>query len=173
MPQEDERNSNRYAVSPASINAPAQNEVDTTEASGGVSGLDRSMAMYSPPQTFLASFLGGPLAAAWLMSRNYRALGRVRPANRILWIGGVFTVLVLMIAFMLPERAPNSLVPILYSAAIYQYNTLVFGKVCREHFAAGGRKQSWWRVVGVGLLSLVILMGIMVAAAVIFPGLFG
>jgi hypothetical protein len=59
-----------------------------------------------------------------------------------------------------------------YSFAIYQYASFLFKTSYQQHLAAGGRAGSWWRVIGVSLLGLLILTGVLLAIAFAAPGLF-
>jgi hypothetical protein len=164
MKEEDPHNP--YAVSPATIDGTTR---DDHHHPGRPTTSD---ALYSPGQMFFGAFLGGPLAAAWLMSRNYLVLARADRAKQTLWLGVLVTVLVLMVAFMMPPQVPNAIWPILYSLGIYSYATHQFGEITRQHYAAGGPKPSSWRVVGAGLASVAILMVAMIAFGSMFPSLF-
>ena len=163
---------NPYAVSPASIDGAARTDDTARDNRRQSSGPTTSDALYSPGQMFFGAFLGGPLAAAWLMSRNYQVLNRAERAKQTLWLGVLVTVLVLMVAFMMPPQVPNAIWPILYSLGIYSYAAHQFGEITRQHYAAGGPKPSSWRVVVAGLVSVAILLVAMVAFATIFPSLF-
>ena len=160
---------NPYAVSPASIDGAHR---DDPSGHNGAPRPPVTEALFSPVQIFFGAFLGGPLASAWLMSRNYLALERAERAKQTLWLGVLFTVLVLMVAFMLPETVPNAVWPIAYSIGIYYYGKNQFGEITQRHYAAGGAKPSSWRVAGVGVASVVVIMLAMVVFASIFPSLF-
>ena len=132
----------------------------------------QNVAMYSPRQIFLASFVGGPAAAAWFISRNYRALSRPERVRQSLVLGGVAMGALMLLVFLLPQKTPNNALPIVYSAAIYYYARKEFGSVVTSHLAAGGPKGSWWLVVGIALLSVVAFLGLVVAVALLFGALF-
>ncbi len=128
--------------------------------------------LYSPRQIYVASFLGSPIAAAWFIHRNFMTLGNESRALRTLWLGFAATVAVVIAGFYLPNHFPNVLLPIVYSYAIYQYALLLFKSAYSTHLSGGGRKGSWWMVIGVSLLAALILMGIAFATALAIPGLF-
>jgi hypothetical protein len=170
MTEEDPKNP--YAVSPASIDGATRTDTTARDNHRQSGGPTTPEPLYSPGQVFFGAFLGGPLAAAWLMSRNYLVLARAERAKQTLWLGVLVTVLVLMVAFMMPPQVPNAIWPILYSLGIYSYATHQFGEITRQHYATGGLKPSSWRVVGAGLASVAILLVAMVAFGTIFPSLF-
>jgi hypothetical protein len=165
-----EGNDNPYSVSPASIEGGDRKGTDG--GNQGPSGPRPTDALYSPRQIFFGAFLGGPLAAAWLMSRNYLVLEDTERAKQTLWLGPLVTLLVLMVAFMMPPEVPNAVWPIAYSLGIYYYAIQQFAEITQQHYAAGGLKQSWWRVAGAGVASVVIIMVAIVLFASLFPSLF-
>lgn len=82
--------------------------------------------LYSPGQIFAASFLGSPIAAAWLVHRNFKALNPELRSLRTLWLGLAASVAVFVAAFYLPKHFPNALLPLAYSFAIYQCASFLF-----------------------------------------------
>jgi hypothetical protein len=122
---------------------------DSTAAQSAVDGL------YSSNQLFAASFIGAPIAAAWFAAHNVRALGKADKARKILFWGAFATVLVLGMAFVLPEDAPNIILPLAYSLAIRALSEKMF----KEH--AGGVIGSWWRVVSVSFAWLLVVLAVL------------
>ena len=131
-----------------------------------------SGALYSPRQIFVASFLGSPIAAAWFIHRNFMTLGNESRALRTLWLGLAATAAVIVVALYLPNRFPNAVLPLAYSIAIYQYALFLFKGAYNKHLTEGGRKGSWWVVIGVGLLAVLALAGVAFAIAFAAPSLF-
>src|SRR5262245_27211345 len=138
--------------------APPKANVDTGEpAATAVS----SARLYSSMQLALAAFIGSPVAAAWFGAANFRALGEPRKARQtILWGSGA-TVLVMALAFVLPDGTPSSVVPIAYSIGVRALAEQVFGARVKDHTSAGGQLGSWWRVVGISFL---FVLGLVVVA---------
>lgn len=162
-----EHSKNPYAVSPATLYGAERKDAGAKAGVGDEATLSLTQALYSPRQIYLAAFLGSPLAAGWFISRNYKTLDRPRLATRMLWLGLVATILAMAIAFVLPDKLPNSLWPLLYSTLIFLYANSQFEWLTKHHYAAGGRKGSWWAVIGISLLWAAILLG------VLFGALFG
>lgn len=138
---------NPYAPPKANV-ADAAADAAVTPVSGG---------LYTPGQHFVAAFIGSPIAAAWLAAANYRALGRDQDARGIILWGLVATAVVFALAMVLPDRFPNVVLPLTYCLVVRYLAKIRFGALVDAHRAAHGKIQSWWGVVGVGLLSLIII----------------
>jgi hypothetical protein len=107
--------------------------------------------LYTSRQIFVASFLGSPVAAAWIAAANLRALAQPQKARQVMYWGVAATAVALGIAFALPARTPGTFLPLAYSIAFRVFAGHQFGKDVRDHLNAGGAKGSWWRVIGIGL----------------------
>ena len=82
--------------------------------------MKRSQPLYSEKAIAGGAFVGGPLAAGIMMRRIFLNLNR-ESAARLSLIGGIVaTVLLAFVSMFLPENFPNSVLPALYCAAIYQ-----------------------------------------------------
>jgi hypothetical protein len=116
--------------------------------------------LYSSGQIFLASFLGSPIAAAWIAASNFRKLNQPTLARNLIVWGTISTVVVLVIAFFLPDRIPHSVFPLAYSIGIRAAAAKAFDSIVKEQKAAGSQMGSWWGVVGIGLLWLFFVLAI-------------
>ena len=110
--------------------------------------------LYTAGQVGLATFLGTPLAGCLLLAANYGVLGRGSARRQAIVWGVLSAVALLVLSMHLPEKFPNSVIPIGYTAGIYQFAKVSEGEAHKARFAAGGR-QSNWKVVGIGLGCLV------------------
>jgi hypothetical protein len=132
--------------------------------------------LYSPGQIALAAVLGSPLAACWFFACNFRELGQPKTAKHYLIWGGIGTAVLLVIAFFLPDRFPNSILPIAYTAGLFQAAKQLHGTTVARHISAGGRLGSWWSVVGISLLCLILvvvaLIGIVLLLSFVSPDRF-
>jgi hypothetical protein len=144
--------------------APPKSNVEPA-SSGSQTTLPASR-LYSPKQIAVATFLGSPLAGGWFVATNYRELGQDALATQSIWWGIAGAIVMMFIAFLLPDNFPNSVLPIACAAGVYSLVESKLGGAIKEHQAAGGPLFSWWRVVGVSLLCALILV------AVIFGVLF-
>ena len=142
-----------------------------TPPTAQVADVASSRTLYSPRQISVASLLGGPTAGAWFIHQNFMTLGNESRALRVLGLGFAATVILAVVGFYLPSRFPSSLLPIVYSVAIYQYASFLFKDAYNKHLTEGGRNGSWWMVTGVSLLAVLIFLGIGFAIAFAVPSL--
>jgi hypothetical protein len=126
-------------------------------------------ALYSPLQVAGASLLGGPIAACWLLAENYAVFGDPGARRLTLIWGVVGTIVILSSAFVLPEGFPSSILPTLYTLALYQVAKTYQGPGIEARLAAGHRKQSVWRVIGVGVVCLALIFGVLIAILLALP----
>lgn len=126
--------------------------------------------LYSSFQVGLAAFLGGPFAACWLLATNFAALGKPDARRQALLWGAVSTALLLALSFTLPAKFPQAVIPITYTVGLSQAARTYQGAAFAAHLAAGGRLGSYWRVVGVALSSLVVLVALGVAIGILLQG---
>lgn len=116
--------------------------------------------LVSANQLAVAAFVGGFAAAAWLAMTNYNAMGQPVEGRRMfLW--SILALFVVMgIGFALPEQIPGVVFPIAYAFAVRALAEQKFGAMVKTHRDAGGLLVSWWRVVGIALLTAIIIFGI-------------
>jgi hypothetical protein len=136
-------------------------EVQTTETPSGPA--------YSIKQITVAAFLGGPLAAFWLLAANYRLFRQSRNALFAIVAGILGTIAILAIAVILPPWFPNVVLPIAYTLGLRGLADILQGALLDEHVRNGGRVGSWWVVIGVSVLGIVVLVGLAFAFALLFP----
>src|SRR5688572_20884645 len=136
--------------------APPRSNVEVTP-SGSQTTLPASR-LYSPKQIAVATFLGSPLAGGWFMATNYRELGQEALATQAVWWGIAGAIVLMVIAFLLPDNFPNSVLPVACAVGMHSLVESRLGGAIKEHQAAGGPLFSWWRVVGISLLCAAILL---------------
>lgn len=125
--------------------------------------------LYTPIQVAVGAFVGSPLAACWLVAHNYRVQGEGRTANQ--WIiGGVLgTIGLLLLAYVLPKDIPITGGHIGYVVAFYNVQKMSNGALLAAHEAAGGRRGSWWSVIGWSLLAFTIVATLAIIGAFVLP----
>ena len=144
--------------------APPKTKLAEADADGAaLRGFPVESKPFTPRQHFVAAFLGAPIAAAWLAAHNYRALARMQDARQVVIWGIVATLVMFGIAVVLPEDFPNAVLPLAYCVVVLTLAKQRFGDFIDAHRAAGGEIGSWWRVVGIGLLSLLVVALILTA----------
>ncbi len=116
---------------------------------------------YSKRAIIIATFLGGPLAASYLIKKNYDTLEQPIKAKNSLIIGIASTIILFAGIFSIPEpiidKIPNSLIPLLYSGIVYLIVERLQGKILHKHKESDGKFHSGWKAAGVGGISLLII----------------
>jgi hypothetical protein len=123
---------------------------------------------YSPGQIAAATFLGTPIAGAWLMAQNYQAM-RSELFGQTIIFGVIATLVVFFLAAVLPDSTPNVLLPAVYTAIVQVIARSKQGPQFQAHIASGGKKHSNWRVAGIGLLFMVVVLLFMVGVLFLIP----
>ncbi|HLW50627.1 MAG TPA: hypothetical protein VKZ78_06610 [Sphingobacteriaceae bacterium] len=123
--------------------------------------MERTKRFYSQRAIAIATYFGGPLAAGYLIKKNYEVLEQPEHANKSLVIGIVATILLLAGLFSLPEetidKIPNALIPLIYTGLTYLIVSRIQGAHLKIHRESGGAFYSGWRAVGIGALAFLIL----------------
>jgi len=142
---------------------PLENEVEDSLESINASPVPEaetipSKPLFSPGQVYTGSMLGGPLAAAYFIKKNFDALGNEQGSKRAVILGISFAVLLILILPFLPSKTPNMVIPIAYSFAAYQ--VVKQYQRTKEQIAESAEYvfHSAWRVAGIGLFSMVIFL---------------
>jgi hypothetical protein len=146
--------------------APPKAPVVVTESDGD--SVAAATPLYTTWQMALAAFLGSPVAGAWLLAADLKALGQPVKARRTLWWGVLATIVSLGLAFVLPDKFPNSVIPLAGVFLVRAYGEQLLGGLLKAHEQADGALRSWWRVVGIGLLSAVIVLTVLAIAVFTF-----
>jgi hypothetical protein len=135
--------------------APPSSEVRDTAP---VTAVSRNAKLYTPTQIRAGSFLGGPIAAAYLLRENFLVLGRDTEARAtVVWGVAFFAGLMALLPF-LPTHVPNVLIPLLYSIAAGSIADK--WQLQKKAIVDSGRYQiqSNWRVVGMALLFMIVFL---------------
>ncbi|MFR0691680.1 hypothetical protein ACLUTX_19945 [Enterobacterales bacterium AE_CKDN230030158-1A_HGKHYDSX7] len=114
----------------------------------------------------IATFFGTPIAGAWVMMQNLKALGCLEEVRKAWMMGLGFTIGIFVIGYFLPDNISGAPMSIATVVGMYQFAKQTFGVALEQHAAGGGQWRSNWRAFGVSLLILAAVM------AVIFGGAF-
>ena len=121
----------------------------------------KDVKLHSMRGILIGTFLGGPLAAGYLVMENYQNLGNRDSASKSLIYGILGTIILFGITLALPEeimdRIPSAAISFVSVAVIYGIVQQQFGEIFLEHDAKDRTFYSRWRAVAVGLISLVLL----------------
>jgi hypothetical protein len=120
--------------------------------------------LYNDRAIFIGTFLGGPLAAGYLLAENYRHLGE-RSNARKTWLFTILGFLLIFgIAFLTPASGNSMgyLLPILYSYIASYLAKRLQGDLVKLHLQKMGVLYSNWRAVVVALIALAITIAFLI-----------
>lgn len=127
--------------------------------------MEENKKLYSQRAIGIATYIGGPLAAGILVRQNFINLNKERQGLNSLLFGIVSTFILFAGIFSIPDeiidKIPNSLIPLIYTGAIYLIVESIQGKDLKEFKENNGTFYSEWNAAGIGLLS-----GILIAAGI-------
>jgi hypothetical protein len=128
---------------------------------------------YSQRAIAIATYFGGPLAAGYLVKKNYETLEQPDNASKSLIIGIISTILIFAGIFSVPDeiidKIPNALIPLIYTGIIYLIVERIQGAALKNHKESGGEFYSGWKAAGVGAIAMVILiLGFAVSTSIYF-----
>jgi len=132
--------------------------------------LDKSIPegkIYKDKAFWVGIFLGGPLVAGYLFSENFKIIGQPENVKRT-WIITLLTTAVIFSGiFLIPENItiPNQIIPIAYTAIAFGLFKKYQEEKTIKHIKSGGLIHSWWRVVAVGIIGLLITITALFAFA--------
>mgnify|MGYP000633902483 CR=1 FL=1 len=113
--------------------------------------------LYTTTQVATACFFASFLASGLLIGFNYQKLGDKVSAWRSFVIGLVSTVVLLFIAFKLPENSPSYGIGLLSILIAKKWAEVEQGRALKIHKDKGGLPGSNWKVAGVVLMTLTVL----------------
>lgn len=123
---------------------------------------DNKSKVYTLAQIGLATYIGGPLAAGYLMNVNFKTLGKPKKAEKAIVLGILFTILLFAVIFSVPEnimdKVPRFLIPLIYTSIVYFLVEKYQGQELRSLAENKDSLYSIWRAIGIGIVSLAILL---------------
>ncbi|PIF30130.1 hypothetical protein CLU81_0533 [Flavobacterium sp. 9] len=113
----------------------------------------------------IATFLGGPLVAGYLIAENFRTFKDNKKA-KITWIITIVTIILSYGVFFfikninLPNEIINIsyiIIPVTYIAVTFYFAKIFQEQKSNEHIKNGGKYYSWWRIMLIAMIANFIL----------------
>jgi len=121
----------------------------------------KDIKLYSSKAISGATFLGGPLAAGYLIGENFKAIDKPIEGRNSLIIGIISTIILFGGIFMIPQniidKIPRQLIPLIYTGIIWGIVEWKQGDILKAHKENNNTFFSGWRAAGIGFISLLIL----------------
>jgi len=130
-------------------------------------------SFYTAGQIAIASLIGGSLAGAWLMRCNYQIFGEAGKARWaiVYWI--VSFVITLASGILIFKSGFFIALPLslcIASPAVFYYLVkIVQRKSLDKMIVMGAKKQSYWCVISIGLLSFMLIFCLCVMIEKVVP----
>ncbi|ABR84043.1 MULTISPECIES: hypothetical protein [Pseudomonas aeruginosa group] len=125
-------------------------------------GATQGEPLYRLSAIGLGTFIGTPLAGAFLTAVNLRRLGRGQEVGRAWLVAVGLFVLLLVLGAILPENIPSTGFAVAQIIGMVYYARSAFGPALESHKAAGGSFISNWRAAGIALLFMLAVLLVMV-----------
>ncbi len=113
----------------------------------------------------VATFIGGPLVAGYLIAENYKAINEHGKAKTT-WIYAVIaTVIIFGLAISIADndhiKIPTPVIPLIYSWITYWLVQTYQKQQIDTFLTSGGTTYSWWRTIGISLAGAIITFGLL------------
>lgn len=121
----------------------------------------RRVKLFSTIAISLTTFICGPFAGVYMLSRNFKGLGNNHAARNTMIIGMIASALFIIGFFILPDnitsKIPGSLISLVFAGIITAFTYSRQGNDLSEH-----KRKNFpffkWRVLGVGLISILVTL---------------
>ncbi|OUL63623.1 hypothetical protein [Flavobacterium sp. AJR] len=120
--------------------------------------------IYKDRAIWVGTFLGGPLAAGYLIAENFKAFNDTKKAKTTWIIAIIATIAIFGGAFLIPEdvKVPNQIIPLIYTGIAFYFVQHFQGQKINEHINSGGSFFGWWRTIGISFIALLITFSVII-----------
>lgn len=110
----------------------------------------------------IATFFGGPLAAGFLISKNYKVFGDDDAARNSIFIGIITTIILLGGLYLIPENIidniPNFLIPAINTLILNRLVEKFQGQKIKDFLSENGQKAPNWQAALYGCVGFLIIV---------------
>lgn len=122
----------------------------------------------------IATLLGGPVATAYLLSKNFEVFNRP-DAKIVTWSVAVIIELGIIVSFItIPAVTDLSIaIPLIYIVTALLLTKIFQGRQMAEYYTGGGDAFSYGRGIGIGALILAITLILLFVALIMMLAVSG
>jgi len=135
----------------AILNAPPQ--VSVSDSTAG--------RFYSPWQICVGALLGGPLAGGYFYSRDHISFGSPNKARTSLLWTGVVVICLFAIGLSSPRQSSGTVLAAAVAGMYRWFARQAFDETISTRRNQGWTQYSWWRVVGLSVVGLILTLAIL------------
>ena len=111
----------------------------------------------------IATFLGGPLVAGYLIAENFKQLGEPEKVKKT-WLWSILGFIAIMVlAFMVPQSVPAVVFTVTYTGVAAFIVKKYQSSQIKAHLEAGGGLYSTKRAVFTGIIGAIVLIAVVLA----------
>ena len=126
--------------------------------------------IYKERAIIVATGLGGPLVAGYLIAENFKVFNENSKAKKT-WVYAIIgTIIIFGGALLIPDdvKFPNQIIPLLYTGIAYCFVEYFQSRNISAYIALGGKTFGWWRTIVVSLIGCAITV-ILIIVFIILP----
>ena len=129
--------------------------------------------VYSWLAILVSSVIGGPLGGVYMLSENFKVMGKKDFAKKALIIG-IVSIAAISVALMLTpeniiEKIPNYLLTFVVAGILVSLAKKYQEKGIKDILSSGGKKHSGWKIAGVTVISMLIMLAFVLVISAIMP----
>jgi|SRR5215203_1374432 len=122
--------------------------------------------VYNGRKICAGSYIGGPLAAGYMIAENFKAIGESSKVVNTWVVTITITVLLLVMPFLFNlDRVPGLVIPVTYTSFAFFYFRFYQEEKINAYVRANGKFFGWGRTIVVGIIGLLILLSTLLPIA--------
>jgi len=119
--------------------------------------------IYSEKAIKITTFLAGPLVAGYCISENFKIFNDLEKSKKTWLFTILLSVSIILLACLLPENIPTFIFPVIYVSITSYFLKTYQEKDIQKHISNGGETYNGWRMLVVGLISIVALFAVIIS----------
>lgn len=117
--------------------------------------------LYSKKAVMIGTMLGGPLAGAYLLAKNFKTVNKSERVAQAWTIGIIAFFVLILLGFFILEQVPNFLFIFFYAWMGHFAAEKMQGDFLDKHEEEGGTFYSNWRAAGIGVIAAAIFLALL------------
>lgn len=122
---------------------------------------------YSLGQIVCGTFFGSLFCTAWMLRNNYKAFGKDAQATKAFWVVSAAGLIVTLISMMLPGVLWGTIFSLISLFIVSNWFTSHMQRDFKQYTRKKGRRCSNWWTLGLILLTLMVVIAIAMAFAIV------
>jgi mannitol-specific phosphotransferase system IIBC component len=103
------------------------------------------------------------LVAGYCISENFKIFNDLEKAKKTWLFTILLSVSIILLACLLPENIPTFIFPVIYVSITSYFLKTYQEKDIQKHISNGGETYNGWRMLVIGLISIVALFAVIIS----------